>query len=310
MTILDSAPSTIARQRELHDLMEKFIGNRRRAFIPRQREMAAELGLNDATLPFLAHLRQIGEGDLVPIERLRRRLCYSSREGWRAKIAELVDRGFATEVASGWRLTASGMAAIDRVWKAVYEQTRALPLPKEALGRSVAALEAIVRDARGDEYARLTMIRRCAVPDRESAEDAVRIEQAMFETCVLLDDGHIAAWREAGYRGPVLDVLTKVWYGARTRAELYEALKHSQEPAHVDQHIHELVARGDLLLDGDEVQLTEQGRSTRERIEERTNQLGLARWPSGADLEGLRADVSALVAALPPEDQLPTGPTH
>ncbi len=310
MTVTESAASTIVRQRELHDLMEKFIGNRRRAFIPRSREIASELGLAEATLPFLAHLRQIAEGDFVPLERLRRRLCYASREGWRAKLEELVSAGLAEEAKDGWRLTARGTAAIDQVWNSVYEQLRALPLPAEPLRRTVETLEAITAPVVGTEYDRLTMIRRTAVPNRARADHAVRIEQAMFETCVLLDDGHIGAWRAAGYRGPVLDVLTKVWYGANTRDELKKALSYSQDPEHVDAHIQELVARGDLSVSGDAVTLTEHGRKTRDGIEEKTNRDGLARWPERDQLEALFADVEALVAVLPSEEDLPKGPTH
>lgn len=310
MTVTESAAATIVRQRELHDLMEKFIGNRRRAFIPRSRKIASELGLAEATLPFLAHLRQIAEGDFVPLERLRRRLCYASREGWRAKLAELVSAGLAEEAKDGWRLTPRGMAAIDRVWSSVYEQLRALPLPAEPLRRTVESLEAITAPVAGSEYDRFTMIQRTAVPNRDRADHAVRIEQAMFETCVLLDDGHIGAWRAEGYRGPVLDVLTKAWYGATTRDDLKKSLNSSQAPEHVDQHLDELVNRGDLQVEGDTVTLTAQGRATRDRIEEETNRMGLARWPTGDALERLIADVEALVAALPPDGQLPKGPTH
>ena len=310
MTIAETDRSTVTRQREFHDLMEKFIGNRRRAFIPRSNELAAELGVPEATLPFLQHLRQIAEGDFIPLERLKRRLCYSSREGWREKLEQLVSLGFAEQADGGWRLTRRGVEAIDTTWAAVYDQLRALPLPKDALRRTVAALDAVVGPATGDEYDRLTMIRRCAPKGGRNAEDAVRIEQLFFETCVLLDDGHIHAWRRAGYRGPELDVLTKVWYGANTRDAVKKALSYSQAPEHVDAHIDELVARGDLSVEGDAVTLTDQGRVTRDRIEEQTDRDGLARWPKGAELEALMADVAALVAVLPPEDQLPTGPTH
>lgn len=310
MALIGTDRATVIRQRELHDLMEKFIGNRRRAFIPRSKQLAADLGVPEAILPFLQHLRQIAEGDIVPLQRLQRRLCYSSREGWREKMAELVAGGFAEKAGDAWRLTPRGMRAIETVWVDVYEQLRALPLPKDALRRTVEALDAVVGPATGDEYDRLTMIRRCAPAGGRNAEDAVRIEQLFFETCVLLDDGHIQAWRRAGYRGPELDVLTKVWYGANTRDAVKKALSYSQRPEDVDAHLDELVARGDLSVDGDAVALTDQGRATRDRIEEETDRDGLARWPRGAELEALMADVAALVSVLPPEDQLPTGPTH
>jgi hypothetical protein len=70
------------------------------------------------------------------------------------------------------------------------------------------------------------------------------------------------------------------------------------------------VTRGDLSVTGDAVTLTQQGKKARDQIEEQTNREGLARWPAGDKLEALFADVEALVAVLPPEDELPKGPTH
>jgi len=310
VTTADIDASTVARQRELHDLMEKFITLRRRAFIPRAREIAAEAGIDEAALAFLAHLRQISEGDFVPRERLRHRLCYSSREPWRGRFDVLAAAGLAAPAEGGWRLTARGLAVVERVWSAIHEQLRSLAIPAEPLRRTLALLERTVGDARAGEYDRLTMIRRCAPSDRARAHEAVRLEQAMFETCVLLDDGHIAAWRSAGYRGPELDVLTKVWYGSGTREALRQALRAGQEPEDVERHIAQLVARGDLAADGETVALTPQGRAARDRIEEDTNRLGLSRWPRGDELERAIADVDAILGAFPPEDRLPTGPTH
>ena len=112
----------------------------------------------------------------------------------------------------------------------------------------------------------------------------------------------------AGYRGPVLNVLTHVWYGKTKHADLVKALP--QDPADVDRHIDELVERGDLDRAGDEIRLTPQGKATRDRIEEETDRLGFAVWPAGEALERLFGDLDALIAALPSEDQLPVGPTH
>lgn len=58
-----------------------------------------------------------------------------------------------------------------------------------------------------------------------------------------------------------------------------KALNYSQAPEHVDSHIDELVQRGDLQVEGDTVTLTAQGRATRDRIEQETNRMGLARCP-------------------------------
>lgn len=132
----------------------------------------------------------------------------------------------------------------------------------------------------------------------------------MFETAVLHDDGHIGAWERAGYEGPTLDVLTHVWRGCATRSALVDKLERGQEPADLDRALAELERRGDLHQDRGELRLTAQGRAAREGIEEETDRDGFARWPRGEELEALIRDVEALVEALPPEAELPAGPTH
>lgn len=304
-----TAQSTIERQLALHDVMEAYIERRRRAFLPKAREIAAEAGISDAELLFLMHLRQVADGDTLRVARLRRRAVYSTKEGWRTRLEALERVGLVERSGEDWRLTQSGSGLVARAWSATREQQRALPLPQEPLHRVVAALEEAVRDAPARDTDRLSSVRRMAPPD-ERTHDAVRAEQAMFELAVTHDDGHIAAWESAGYSGTALDVLTQVWYGHDTVAKLRAALATKQEEADTDRHIAELVHRGDLERDGDAVRLTAQGRAMRERIEAETHRLGFARWPRGEALERLFADIEALVATLPAEEELPKGPTH
>lgn len=302
-------PST-KRARDLHDLMERYIETRRRALLPKVRALAAEAGVGEREVLFLGYTRQVSDGDRIPTGLLRRRACYSTTEPWRARFATLAAAGLVEEEDDGWRLTARGRDLVDRFWAADAEHRASLGLPAEPLRRVVAALEAAVLDRPAAPEDRLTAIRRTAPPDRRGAPDAVRAEQAMFELAVTLDDGHIRAWKEAGYSGPALDVLTQVWYGKTDRPSLTEALATKQTADDVDRHVAELVARGDLLVEGDRVDLTEQGRALRERIEAETDRLGLEHWPRGEALEDLMRDLTAIVEALPPEDELPKGPTH
>lgn len=300
----------VPRAREFHDLMERYIETRRRAFLAQVRAIAREEGLSERDLLFLAYTRQAADGDLVPTVRLRRRAVYTTKEPWRARFETLTAAGLAEATAEGWRLTSRGRGLVERFWQADRAHRRSLDLPPEALRRVVSTLEGTLRGLEGGPGDRLTSVRRTAPRDRDREPDAVRAEQAMFELAVTLDDGHIRAWERAGYAGPALDVLTQVWYGKTTRAELIEALATKQEPEDVDRHVDELVRRGDLEREGDRILPTVQGRSARDAIETETDRLGLAHWPSGAMLESLIADLTALVNALPPEHELPVGPTH
>lgn len=290
--------------------MERYIERRRRAFLPEVQRLAAEADITESALLFLMYTRQLDTDGRVPLARLRRRAVYATKEGWRARLEPALAAGMLESDEAGWHLTSRGRAQVEQAWLASRAHQRSLPLPAAPLRRAVAALEAIVRDAPARDDERLASVRRTAPPDRDSEHLAVRVEQAMFETAVLHDDGHIGAWERAGYAGPVLDVLTRVWQGRDTHAALVEALASTQERADVDRGIAELVRRGDLVREGDAVRLTEQGRARRDAIEAETDRVGFARWPRGEALEGLIADVDALAAALPPEDALPVGPTH
>lgn len=298
------------RAREFHDLMERYIETRRRAFLPRVRAMAADAGLAERDLLFIGYTRQVSDGDRIPVALLRRRACYSTAEPWRTRLGTLEAAGLVRPEGDDWVLTSSGREVVSRFWREDAEHRTSLGLPAEPLHRVVGALEAAVRDRTAGPGDRLTSIRRTAPADRDRQHDAVRAEQAMFELAVTLDDGHIRAWQAAGYPGPVLDVLTQVWYGKTDRAGLHEALSTKQPPQDVDRHVTELERRGDLRVDGDGISLTDQGRAAREAIEAETDRIGLGHWPQGEDLERLIGDLAALVDALPPEDQLPAGPTH
>ena len=302
--------STAERQRELHDVMERYIERRRRAFLPEIRRMAAEVGVSDSVLLFLTFTRQLDTDGGIPLAGLRRRAVYATKEPWRARLDPAIAAGLAEPTDRGWRLTPRGRELVERVWEATRAQQQALPLPEEPLRRVVQALEAIVRDVPATDDQRLAFIRRTAPRDGERAPLATRAEQAMFEVAVLHDDGHIGAWERAGYDGPTLDVLTHVWRGCATRTALVEKLGRGQDIANIDRAIAELERRGELTRDGEHVALTDRGRRLRESIEEETDRVGFARWPRGDALESLIADVEALVAALPSEDELLVGPTH
>lgn len=304
------AASIATRQRELHDVMERFIEHRRRAFLPEVRRIAAEAGVSETGLLFLAYTRQLDASGGIPLAGLRRRAVYATKEPWRARLDEVVAAGLAEPAQGGWRLTARGREVVERTWEATYAQQRALPLPAEPLRRVVETLEGIVRDVPAMADQRLAFIRRTAAAERDRAQLATRVEQAMFETAVLHDDGHIGAWERAGYDGPTLDVLTQVWRGCATRSDLGTKLGRGQDPADLDRAIAKLERRGELRRDGDRLALTAKGRGAREAIEEQTDRDGFARWPEGVELEALIADVEALVAALPSEAELPVGPTH
>lgn len=309
MVALDTA--SITRTREFHDLIERFIETRRRSFYPRAQRLAAEAGISDRALLFLGYVRQVLNADGIATKAaLRRRVVYSAKEGWAQRFEELSGQGLAEPVADGWRLTTAGRGLMERFWAENRDHQASLPLPATAVRRVVEAVEAVVRRIETRPTDRVGMLRRLAPDDRMRQPDAVRLEFAIFELAVSLDDGHIAAWERAGYTGPVLDVLTRVWRGKDTHVELVKDLAFSQEPEQVDRHLEELVRRGDLRREGDRIVLTDQGRAAREGIERETDRLGLSHWPSGTQLESLTKDLTEIVEAIPLDEALAKAPTH
>jgi hypothetical protein len=93
----------------------------------------------------------------------------------------------------------------------------------------------------------------------------------------------MAAWREAGMEGPALDVLTQVWQGSSTIAEVAANLEDKQTRADVESTLAWLVAEEYLTLDGDTVTITPTGVMKRDDIERETDRIYFAPWPHTAE---------------------------
>jgi hypothetical protein len=108
----------------------------------------------------------------------------------------------------------------------------------------------------------------------------VRLDVAVYTLWTARDDAHMAAWRAAGFDGPTVDLLSRLWsHGAHTLAGLTEAMRASQRPQDIEAGVEALIGAGYVARDGDVLQLTPQGKLTRDRIEAETNRIYFAPWP-------------------------------
>lgn len=208
--------------------------------------------------------------------------------------------GLAEEVGGRWRATPKGRALFARVRKeadaylATLEPVAKADLQRLAdlLGRALVALEHsdlpkdhLPRAARFNGDAKIPM---------------VALENAVFGLWQARDDCHMASWREAGFDGPVFDVLTRVWRSeAATDDELASKLT-GQRPEDVRAALARL--RKDGLVSAGALAVTDRGRDARQRIEDETDRRFFAPWPDDVGAQGvwLTKTLAAVNEALAP----------
>lgn len=224
-------------------------------------------------------------------------------DGWLAAAATARGAGLVEEVGGRWRATPKGRALAARVRAEAdaYLATRR-PIPADELAR----LAGLLADARAAlEVSDLPRDHMTRTPRFVAGSDAripmVALENALFGLWMARDDAHMCTWREAGFSGPVLDVLTRLW--RREAADLDElaAKLAQQRPADVRAGVARLRDEGLVAAEG--LGLTPQGEAARRQIEDETDHRFFAPWPDhvGAEAawigERLRRVNAALLSA-------------
>ena len=226
---------------------------------------------------------------------LRDAVPYSTRsrvgaEHWRP----LLVTGLAREESDGWVLTDAGDDAVRELYREVWSEVASRRVDPALAGRVGEFLE---------RHAQAVPLTGRAGMLRELWGDApattlVRLYRAVWELAIYRDVCFRAAWESLGYDGPAIDVLTQAWEGASTVAAIAERLVAKQVRESVVANLALLEARGDVSRTDEAVRLTDQGRSTREAIETRTDATYFAGWPSGIRLRALADDFTALLGAV------------
>ncbi|HEX6292344.1 MAG TPA: hypothetical protein VFZ66_24365 [Herpetosiphonaceae bacterium] len=292
-------------RRALVELLPQFLMRRRRGWTGLQ----ALVDQSRLTRPALFLLRALVEeadpGVRLSLDELRARLFnpYSTVHDWVDLLPELVSGGYVSQTGDGYAVTPQGRALIEQMERGAQAYLATLtPIDEPDLTRLADTLSEIA--------ARLWSVPEpAASPHQErvhrlplsSGSAMARLDRAVYALWTARDDAHNAAWRGAGFDGPMLDLLTRLWTGeAMTIAALTERVP-GQRPADIERGVIALSAAGYITRDGDALALTPRGQQTRDAIEAETDRLYFAPWPSLTpdDVAWLRKTLKLVIERLP-----------
>jgi hypothetical protein len=108
----------------------------------------------------------------------------------------------------------------------------------------------------------------------------VQLEYAIYALQRARDDAHIAAWRDAGLTGPMIELLSRVWTGtAATVKQLAEQTRGRMLAADVAATVEKLEQAGYIAVDSATIAITCTGRDVRDAIECETDRVYFTPWP-------------------------------
>lgn len=191
--------------------------------------------------------------------------------------------GLVEEVGGRWRATARGREVASRFRRECDAYLATLePIPAAEVRRLADLLERALgaiaaSDLPKDHLVRLARFR------GDARIPMVALDNAMYGLWQARDDCHMSSWREAGFSGPVFDVLTRVWRSeATTEGELAAKLP-QQRPADVTDALTRLRSEGLVSRDG--LAVTERGAAMRAAVEDATDRRFFAPWPDDVGRE-------------------------
>jgi hypothetical protein len=195
----------------------------------------------------------------------------------------LVEGGYLSIYGDRYTVTLQGRALVDRVERAAraYLATRALLPAAEGVRLADTCSDIASRLwSAAEPAAKPHQARVRRLPPTAGSPPIVRLELAVYALWMARDDAHNAAWRAAGFDGPALDLLSRVWAGeASTVTELIACVRQTQHPEDVDRGLATLIAAGYIISEENSLQLTLAGSGARAAIEEETDRIYFAPWP-------------------------------
>jgi hypothetical protein len=278
--------------REIPPLLRLFL-QRRRVGTPAVAPALEQLGIERPLLFELLHIHAINgsfNGAAATLSQVRAWNPYTVIDGDSERVAELLHLGLLHQDPEGaLSLSPEALHAVEQVHRgsSAYVAGREV-LPSDTLqalaGQLYRAVDALTTHPTtapqpGSHLAGYLSVQRYSDVSRPMAA----IEAYAADLWGARDDAHMAAWREAGMEGPALDVLTQVWQGSSTVAEVAANLEDKQTRADVESTLAWLVAEEYLTLDGDTVTITPTGVMKRDDIERETDRIYFAPWPHTAE---------------------------
>jgi hypothetical protein len=277
------AQSVPDQRRELVDLFPQYLTRRMKRWDGLQPFLdEAALARPEAAL-LRAIVMETDPGAGMSEGELRARLFnpYNTMHSFVESLPALVDRGCLDRSGDSYAVTAAGRELVARIERAAQAYLATLQLlPAEDttyLADTLADLSNRMWSA-AEPAAKPHQARVRRLPPPEGDAPMPRLDLAVYGLWTARDDAHNAAWRGAGFEGPVFDLLSRIWSGeASTSAELIGRVG-GQRPEDVERGLAILARDGLVSIDGEELRLTGEGRATRERIEAETDRVYFAPW--------------------------------
>jgi hypothetical protein len=275
-------------RRALVDLLPQYLMRRMRGWaeFPSMLEQAGLAGLvGPSRMVLRAVVMETDPGASISEAELRANLFnpYATVHPHLKALPALVGRGYLAHDGDRYMVTPQGRALVEHLERAgrAYLATLDL-LPPADLTRLADAFADIADRlwAADEPAAKPHQARVRRLPSAAGGPPMARLEEAIYALWMARDDAHNAAWRAAGFDGPVFDLLTRLWAGETdTVAGLIERVAGGQRPEDVERGVTALIARGYLLAEADALRLTPAGRATRDAIEAETDRVYFTPWP-------------------------------
>jgi len=220
---------------------------------------------------------------------------------WLPQAAAARGAGLVEERGGRWHLTERGRGLAQAMHEAARAHYAGLAvLPTEELAELARLLErAFVAAAKSAEprERKHTPFAFAYRGDDPPSGSFAQLDAAIYGLWQVRDDCHVAAWRAAGFTGPDVEVLTRVWrHEAADETALTELLPH-QRPDDVRASLARL--RKDGLVEP-ALSTTGRGAQVRQQIEDETDRLFFAPWPEEVGAKGgwIAGKLAQLNAAL------------
>jgi len=294
-------------RRVLVDLFPQFLMRRRRGWSGIN-ALLADAGIERPAFFLLRDLvQELPLGSRMTLAELQENLYnpYNTIFGFVTLLPHLVEAGYLAQQDEHYSVTTQGRALIERAEREIQVYLATLtPVPQPDLQRLAELLSDIAERmwTAPEPAAKLHQARARWFSLADDSAPLVRLDAAIYALWTARDDAHNAAWRAAGFTGPHLDLLSRLWSGeATTLRELMERVQHAQRSEDVQQGIEQLIAKGYVVRDAERLRLTEHGQATRDALEAETDRIFFAPWPplSSPDIAWLHDALKQVIAALP-----------
>ncbi|HEV8471094.1 MAG TPA: hypothetical protein VGR46_15965 [Candidatus Limnocylindria bacterium] len=288
--------------REIPPLLPDFL-NKRRSKMTFPLKKIEELGLDRPSFMWAINLSYRGPKGGAPEPGDLMSAYATIPDRWLPQAAAARGAGLVAERDGRWHLTERGRGLAQAMHEAARAHYATLAvLPKEELSELARLLDraflAAAKSPEPRERKHTSFAFAYRGDDDPPTGSFAQLDAAIYGLWQVRDDCHFAAWRGAGFAGPDVEVLTRIWrHEAVDETALAELLPH-QRPEDVRASVARL--REDGLVAPDVLRTTERGAQVRQRIEDETDRLFFAPWPEevGAKGDWIAEKLALLNAAL------------